>query len=82
MAATMDETTRLDALAQANILDTPPEPEFDELAALAAYVCGTPMAIITLIDEKRQWFKSQFGLTMNERRAPSRFAISRFNRQD
>lgn len=61
-----DEASRLRALAQAEILDTPPEPEFDELTALAASICGTPMAIITLIDEKRQWFKSQFGLTLNE----------------
>ena len=61
-----DEASRLRALAQTEILDTPPEPEFDELTALAASICGTPMAIITLIDEKRQWFKSQFGLTLNE----------------
>lgn len=65
-AVVMNEAARLDALAQRQILDTPPEPEFDELAALAASVCGTPMAIITLIDEKRQWFKSQFGLTISQ----------------
>ena len=61
-----DEAARLNALVQQQILDTPPEPEFDELAALAATVCGTPMAIVTLIDEKRQWFKSQFGLTISQ----------------
>lgn len=61
-----DEALRLRALARSQILDTPPEPEFDELTALAASICETPMAIITLVDEKRQWFKSQFGLTLNE----------------
>ena len=61
-----DEALRLRALARSQILDTPPEPEFDELTALAASICETPMAIITLIDEKRQWFKSRFGLTLNE----------------
>lgn len=61
-----EEALRLRALARSQILDTPPEPEFDELTALAANVCETPMAIITLVDEKRQWFKSQFGLTLNE----------------
>lgn len=61
-----NEALRLRALSQSEILDTPPEPAFDELTALAASICGTPMAIITLIDEKRQWFKSQFGLALNE----------------
>lgn len=48
------------------ILDTPPEVEFDELAALAAHICETPIALITLLDEKRQWFKSRIGLTFPE----------------
>lgn len=61
-----DERIRLEALESFHILDTGPEPQFDDLAKLAASVCETPMAIITLIDERRQWFKSKLGLDMEE----------------
>ncbi|MBX5481892.1 MAG: GAF domain-containing sensor histidine kinase [Myxococcaceae bacterium] len=57
-----DEAARLDALRSYNVLDTPPEPEFDELVRLAAKLCNCPVAAITLIDEKRQWYKARFGL--------------------
>lgn len=65
MTAGPEETARLKALIEREILDTPPEPEFDEITALVASVCNTPMAMVTLIDEKRQWFKSQFGLEIS-----------------
>ena len=55
------EEDRLDALHSYGILGTPPEPQFDRLAALAAHVCGTPAAAITLIDADRQWFKATSG---------------------
>jgi diguanylate cyclase (GGDEF)-like protein/PAS domain S-box-containing protein len=55
------EQSRLDLLKSLQILDTPPEEIFDRLTQLAARVCNTPMAAITLIDERRQWFKSAFG---------------------
>ena len=48
------------------LLDTPPEAAFDDLTALAAHICGTPIALITLIDESRQWFKSRVGLAAAE----------------
>jgi sigma-B regulation protein RsbU (phosphoserine phosphatase) len=57
-----DELARLDALRTYNVLDTPPEREFDELVRLAAQVCDCPLAAITLVDETRQWFKARIGL--------------------
>ncbi|MEJ7597035.1 MAG: PAS domain S-box protein [Kofleriaceae bacterium] len=54
---------RLQALERYHILDTEAETPFDELAALAAQVCGTPTALVTLIDTDRQWFKARFGFT-------------------
>jgi signal transduction histidine kinase len=57
-----DETARLKALDQYQVLDTACEAAFDELTCLAAQICGTPIALISLIDECRQWFKSKVGL--------------------
>ncbi|MEA5622631.1 GAF domain-containing protein [Nostoc sp. UHCC 0251] len=59
---TEKETLRLQALHQYNILDTIYEAAFDDLTRLAAQICGTPIALISLIDESRQWFKSKVGL--------------------
>jgi two-component system cell cycle sensor histidine kinase/response regulator CckA len=61
-----DEAARLDVLRAYNILDTLPESDFDDLTLLAAQICGTPIALISLIDDERQWFKSKIGLTANE----------------
>jgi two-component system cell cycle sensor histidine kinase/response regulator CckA len=61
-----DEAARLDVLRAYNILDTLPESDFDDLTLLAAQICGTPIALISLIDDERQWFKSKIGLTVNE----------------
>ena len=58
-----NERERLAALYEYDILDTPREPLFDSLTALAAQVCDAPVAQISLIDRKRQWFKSNHGLT-------------------
>lgn len=61
-----DETARLAALRRYRILDTQPERAFDDLTMLASHICGTPMALITLVDADRQWFKSRVGLTISE----------------
>ncbi len=61
-----DEQARLKALHTYKILDTDPEKAFDDLAILAAHVCQTPMALISLIDSDRQWFKSKVGIDVAE----------------
>jgi GAF domain-containing protein len=60
------EKQRLKVLWQYQLLDTVPEEVFDDLAELAARICEAPIAMITLVDEKRQWFKSKVGVTVNE----------------
>jgi len=60
-----DEDQRLAALFRLEILDTPPEPEFDELVQFAAALCHAPVSLITLVDEKRQWFKASFGVNVH-----------------
>jgi anti-sigma regulatory factor (Ser/Thr protein kinase) len=61
-----DETARLAALRQYRILDTDPERAFDDLALLASQICGTPIALITLVDADRQWFKARTGIAERE----------------
>src|SRR5271168_1801643 len=57
-----NEAARLETLQRYGVLDTLPELEFDDLSRLASMICGTPIALVSLIDEKRQWFKSRVGL--------------------
>ncbi|NEP57950.1 MAG: GAF domain-containing protein [Symploca sp. SIO2G7] len=66
LAGPNSETARLEALRQYKILDTAPEEVFDELTDLAAKVCQTPIALITLIDDNHHWLKSQVGFTVRE----------------
>jgi len=61
-----DEAGRLKALRKYRILDTKPEQAFDDLTLLASQICGTPIALISLVDEDRQWFKSRVGLQVQE----------------
>lgn len=60
------ESARLQALKQYNILDTPSEQVYDDITALAAFICNVPIALISLIDADRQWFKSKVGLEVSE----------------
>lgn len=62
----VDERQRLDRLHQCNILDSDNEKIFDDLTLMAARLCETPMALISLVDTNRQWFKSAFGLDAKE----------------
>jgi PAS domain S-box-containing protein len=61
-----NETERLAALHAYQLLDTPAEQAFDDFTRLASQLCETPMALLTLIDEDRQWFKARVGLHVPE----------------
>ncbi len=60
------ESARVLALNRYAILDTEPEQSFDDLVTLASYVCKTPMAFLSLVDDHRQWFKSKVGVEVRE----------------
>ena len=62
----IDEVARLNALRSLNILDSPSEERFDRLTRLTKRIFGVPIALVSLIDEDRQWFKSSVGLNVNE----------------
>ncbi len=60
------EDSRLAALQDLGVLDTSPEPAFDALARAAAGLCGAPIAVVSLVDDCRQWFKARFGVEATE----------------
>jgi hypothetical protein len=60
------ENRRLEALNSYDVLDTLPEKEYDAITRLASYICQAPIALITLVDNDKQWFKSKVGLDINE----------------
>jgi len=61
-----NEAARLDALYAYEVLDSIPEQTLDDLTALAAYICDTPISLISLVDADRQWFKSRVGISIAE----------------
>jgi signal transduction histidine kinase len=61
-----DEPARVAALRDAQVLDTAPEEDFDDIALLASEICGTPMGLVSLVDTDRQWFKAKVGLEMDQ----------------
>ncbi|WP_156358269.1 PAS domain S-box protein [Sphingobium sp. Leaf26] len=76
------ESRRLSALVRYEILDTPREVAFDELAALAAKLCDTPIAVVNLIGDRRQFFKAEVGLGVRETPFESSFCAKAILEQD
>ena len=62
----LNESQRLEALRRYDILDTLPEQAYDDIVALAAKIAETPIALVSLVDGNRQWFKSSVGLDLPE----------------
>jgi diguanylate cyclase (GGDEF)-like protein/PAS domain S-box-containing protein len=73
------EAARLAALRRFKILDTSPESAFDDLVALAGQLCGTPIALVSLVDSDRQWFKARLGLEVCETSRESSFCAHALN---
>ncbi len=66
MSAQADSPARIEALQRYEVLDTPPEEEFDDITRLIARICDAPIAVINFIDRDRQWFKSEIGLGLRQ----------------
>lgn len=68
-----NESKRLQALLNYGILDTLPEKDFDDITSIASEICQTPISLISLVDDDRQWFKSSYGLDAKE--TPKEFSF-------
>ena len=77
-----NEKQRLETLWGYEILDTEPEAGFDDLTFLASYVCQTPVALISLVDADRQWFKSEVGVSVLETSRDIAFCASAILQSD
>lgn len=79
---TINEKERLHSLRRLNILDTISEDQYDNITELAAFVCGTKNAVISLVDENRQWFKSRVGINVCETNRDVSFCAHAINEPD
>ncbi len=78
----LNEAQRLVALESLHVLDSPSEASFDELTALASQICGTPIALVSLVDRDRQWFKSHHGLEVTQTPRDTAFCAHAINAPD
>ena len=77
-----NESARLRALREYSILDTLPEQDFEDITRIASEICRTPIALVTLIDQDRQWFKSNYGLNVKETPRDFAFCAHAINEPD
>ncbi len=77
-----DEKKRIASLHKLQLLDTPAEPAYDDIVQLAALICKVPIALITLLDENRQWFKARIGLSVQETPRSVAFCAHAVDRND
>jgi len=80
--STTTEQWRLAALRSYGILDTRREPAFDDITRIAAMICDVPIAVVNLIDQERQWFKSEIGLGVNETSLETSFCAHAIRQQE
>lgn len=69
----INEADRLSALREYDVLDTLPEQEYQDIVQLAALICGTPIALVSLVDADRQWFKAKVGIDASQTSRESAF---------
>src|SRR5262247_3287743 len=81
-AAGRDEAARLEVLRQYDILDSPPEIAFDDLATLAAHLCDAPIALVGFVDGAREWFKARVGLSIDAAPRDSSFGAHAIQQSD
>ena len=77
-----NEKERLEELKEYSILDTLPEQEYDEITYLSSFICETPVSLVTLVDENRQWFKSNHGLDTKQSPREDSFCAHAINDTD